>query len=127
MRERLKAVHAPADADVKPLFADLDSPSFAKRDAASRRLKELGEDVEGHLRRALADQPSAEKRRRLTALLADLDPFRPSVEALAAVRAVAALEKSGTPEARAVLKEIAAGPTTVRVKREAEWALARLR
>jgi hypothetical protein len=127
LRELLTAVRVPADAIVKPLIDDLDSPAFPKREAASRRLAKFGEDVEAHFRKALAANPSAERRRRLTVLLAGLDPFRPSAEVLAAVRAVAALEKAGTPEARAGLKECAAAGTTARVKREIEWALSRLR
>lgn len=125
--EIVKAVRVPADAVVKPLIDDLDSPAFPKREAATAKLKEFGEDVEGDLRRALEKNPSPEKRKRLTALLSELDPFRPSAEALAAVRAIAALEKMRTPETKAVLKEIAAGQTTARVKREVDWALSRMR
>src|SRR5262249_19685498 len=106
---------------------DLDSSSFPKRETATRRLKELGENVEGHLRRALENNPSAEKRRRLVTLLGEIDPFRPSNEALTAVRVIAALEKAGTPEARAALKEVAAVSTTARVKREVDASLQRLR
>jgi hypothetical protein len=111
---------------VNPLIDDLDSPAFSKRESAARRLKELGEDVESHLRHALEKSPSAEKRKRLTTLLAELDPFNPPADALAAVRAVAALEKAGTPEAVAALKEIEAGHAPARLQREIEWALQRV-
>ena len=126
LREILKTVRAPADAVVSPLIDDLDSPSFPKREAATRRLKDFSEGVEGHLRRALAADASPEKRRRLAALLADLDPFLQSGNALAAVRTVAALEKAGTPEDGAVLTETATAGTTARVKREVESAIPKM-
>src|SRR5260370_37880648 len=42
------------------LIADLDSSQFALREAAGRKLAELGEQAKPELRRALAGNPSAE-------------------------------------------------------------------
>jgi hypothetical protein len=123
--ERLK----PAPARQLPLgrlLADLSSPRFAVREAASRALKQLGAPAEAALRAALDKQPPLETRARIEAVLAALARQPLSPEELRQLRAVQALERVGTPAARRVLESLAAGCPVARQTREARAALARL-
>jgi hypothetical protein len=107
------------------LLADLDSSEFRKREAAAARLRELGDRAGGALREALKAGPSLDKRRRLESLLRALEG-PPSGEALRELRAVAVLERVGTPEARGLLKELARGGADARLTREAKASVERL-
>ena len=93
---------------IEKLLVDLDSDSFAVREAATHDLTRLRYEVDPLLlRRALENKPSLELRRRLEAILAE--PKKPSTEALRTLRAIAVLERIGTPEARLTLKKLAGG------------------
>src|SRR5262249_23121266 len=88
---RAKAALAPlAGADeIDKLIAGLDSPRFAERETASKRLRELGRAVEGPLRQRLKRGASPEQTARIEALLAALEPVsRPRGEDLRSIRAV---------------------------------------
>jgi hypothetical protein len=109
-------------------IARLDSPKFAEREAASKRLAELGRAAERPLRQALKASPSPEQTKRIESLLASLDPpsLRARGEDLRAVRAVAVLEACATEEARRLLAEWAErGPP--RLSDEAARAVERSR
>ncbi len=54
------------------LIAELDHDDFAVREQASAALRQIGPPAEAALRKALAESPSAEVRRRARALLRDL-------------------------------------------------------
>ncbi len=118
----------PADpARLQQLVADLDSPQFAVRAAAQKRLEELGELATPGLRQMLAKNTSLELRRRVEALL---DKFRGPVtgpERQRALRAVAVLEDMAAPDARKLLATLAQGAPEARLTREARAALERLR
>lgn len=118
-----------ADADEWPkLIAGLDSPRFAEREAASKRVRELGRAAEDPLRQALRQGPSPEQVARIEALLAALDPpARLRGDDLRAVRAVAVLEMCGTPDARRLLAEWAERGTPPRLSDEAARAVGRLK
>jgi hypothetical protein len=75
------------------------------------------------LQGALAGRPSAEVRRRLGEALRRLTGLAEEREHL---RALAALEHAGTPDARTVLEEVAAGKGVSRLAGEAKAALQRL-
>jgi WD40 repeat protein len=105
------------------LLVDLDGDDFAAREAASRELTELRDRAEPRLRRALEDKPSLEMRRRLQAILAG--PKRLSVESLRTLRAIAVLERTGTPEARRIVEKLSSGAASPET-REAKAALQRL-
>jgi sugar lactone lactonase YvrE len=108
---------------------------------ASRQLQELGEAAEPALRRALQPSPfggraraeedaSQRTRGRAREILDRLgEPSNASLplNAQAVVRALAALEEIGTPEARRVLEELAGGVAEARVTRGAKGALGRLK
>jgi WD40 repeat protein len=109
---------------VARLVADLDNDAFAAREHASEELAALGEQARPALSAALAGQPSAELRRRATALLERLGPRAP--ETIRQTRCVEVLEYIGTPEARAFLQELARGEPGAVLTREAKGSLGRL-
>jgi WD40 repeat protein len=125
LRDRLRPAAAlPAD-ELKRLVKDLDSPEFRRREEASRRLSDFGEDAEPTLRQALANKPSAEVRRRLERVLAGPRVVR-APELLRSLRALEVLEAIGDKPARRVVGDLAAGPPSARLTREARAALERL-
>ncbi|HET6575640.1 MAG TPA: hypothetical protein VFG68_18720 [Fimbriiglobus sp.] len=119
---------APDPALINRLIAELDSPAFAAREAASRELAALGEVVEPALRSAAKDSPSAEVRQRAGMLLRRLYPIDGgrSAARLRAARAVEVLDRVGTPEAAALAREWAADRRMPVLAAEAEAAAARL-
>jgi WD40 repeat protein len=125
LRKQVRPVKlAPAE-QTRPLLADLDSDDFDRREAASARLRELGDRARVALRQARKAGPALEKRKRLEALLKALEET-PSGETLGELRAVAVLERIGTREARELLEELAAGDPEARLTREAKVSLERL-
>jgi WD40 repeat protein len=115
---------APAEVTRK-LLADLDSDSFENREAARKRLKELGLQAEPALRVALQAKPSLEQRRRIEDLLTNLStaPSPPTSDELRQLRTLIVLEGINSSEARRLLEEIAKGPETARLTRQARAAL----
>jgi WD40 repeat protein len=104
------------------LIADLASRDFKVRQKAARELERLGEQAEPTVRKAWADRPEPEVRRRLEALLAKAtDP-----ELLRSLRAVEALEHIATPNAVKVTRGLARGAPAARLTREARAAVERL-
>jgi hypothetical protein len=128
LRERLKPVRAVALGQIDRLIADLDHKRFTLRERASRELERLGERAEPALRRALADRPSAEVRRRINLLLEGLRTQRlwPPPERLRLSRALDVLEQLGTPEAREILRHLARGAPEAELTVQAKAALDRL-
>lgn len=109
-----------------PLLRDLDSDDFASREGAMTELRRLGEQAAPALKQARVNPPSLEARRRIDDLLAKLRPPLPASEILQSLRGVETLERIDTPEARALLRKIAAGPPLARLTEDAITALARL-
>jgi WD40 repeat protein len=124
LRQHVRPLKPAAVEQTRPLLADLDSDDFDRREAASARLRQLGERAEEALRQALAARPSPEKRRRLEGLLKALE--QPSGGALGELRAVAVLERLGTTESRELLRELGEGDPRARLTREAKASLERL-
>jgi hypothetical protein len=124
LTQRLQPV---PDADPKRLsrlLADLENDEFSTRQMARAELQKLGELAEPALRRALANPPSAESRRRLEELVGELEGW--SGERLRALRAIMVLENVGSAEASQVLESLAKRTPETRLTREAKAALARL-
>jgi WD40 repeat protein len=125
LAERLHPIR-PVDAKhVEKLIADLDKEEFAVREAAAKELAGLAEQIEPLLRKAREDNPSAELKRRIASLL-NAPQRSLTGERLRTLRAIAALERAGTAEARDVLRKLAEGDAKARETREAKEALARL-
>ncbi len=126
LRTRLRPARPVDAATVARLVALLDSDNFDERETAQKELDGLGDPVCVHLRRVLAGAPSPETKRRLEAVLQQLDEEVLSSESLRGVRAVEALERTGTAEARLLVKELAGGAPGARLTREAQASLARM-
>jgi WD40 repeat protein len=124
LAERITAVPKCSPERISQLIADLDNDDFLRREAATRELSRLGTVAGPALRKALENSPSAELRRRAEPLLKALpgwiirDP-----ETLRIVRAIWVLQRIGSLEARAVLKNLAAGAPAARQTQEAKSAL----
>jgi RNA polymerase sigma factor (sigma-70 family) len=110
---------------LKRLLADLDSGDFEVRESATRELRKLGPAIEPTLRQVLEETKSAEVKRRVKEILAGLSPAK-DTEGLRERRAVAALERMGTPEARELLRTLAGGAADAPLTRDARRALGRL-
>ncbi len=121
LQERLRPAVAVPAADVKGWIADLDSPIFARREEAARRLGERGLQVEPALRQVLAQTPPLETRKRIEALLEAAQA--PRGEDLRGVRAVGLLRRMGSAEARDLLEKLGKGDPAARLTREATAAL----
>jgi hypothetical protein len=96
------------------------------RERAAAELRKLGEPVRPFVRKALAGKLSTEARLRLERLRDRLDGEGLSANVLRALRAVEALEHTGTPEARRLLEALARGAPEARLTQEARAALRRL-
>lgn len=127
LRGRL-APARPIDAErLAGWIVGLDSDVFEQRRAAMQALESAGPLAGPALRTALAANPPLEVRRRVEALLEALDPKTLPPATLRTIRAVQALEVIGTPAARQLLAEQAAGAPGARLTEEAAAACARLR
>jgi hypothetical protein len=119
--ERLKdKAVAPTRAVVQRLIARLGADSYEDRQSASAELARHRHAIEAHLRAALATKPDLEMRRRLERLLASLD--HPTRQEVAQARSVEVLQRIATPQARALLKDLA-GTHPAFLGREAAQAL----
>jgi hypothetical protein len=128
LRRQVKpAPAAPTDAALDRLFADLGSVELATREKASAELNRLGGSAVPGVRKRLAENPSAEVRRRAGEFLKAFDSATPSPARLRELRAVELLEGLRTPEARKLLAELAAGAAGAPMTLDAAAALARLR
>jgi WD40 repeat protein len=124
--ERLKPA-APVDPrQVERWVADLESAKYAARQEAAVNLVKAGEQVVPALQKVLASQPTIETRKRVEDLLDKLTGGTPTAEQLRLVRAVEALERTGTSDARKLLRTLAEGAPGALATRQAEDALARL-
>jgi RNA polymerase sigma factor (sigma-70 family) len=121
LRGKLKPIVAVLPDRVAGLLADLDSGSFATREAASKALERLGPGATGSVRAALAKTSSAEVKRRAQAAL---DAWEQ--EGRRAAHAVEILEYVATPDAQQLLERLAAGDPAARLTREAQSGLDRL-
>jgi WD40 repeat protein len=122
---RLKPATAPEPRQVEQWIGDLNSPRFAVRERAGRKLDELGGLAESPMRKALQSSLPLEVRRRLEKLVDKLSGPLTLPEHLRAVRAVEVLERIGTPEAKKLLRAYAAGAPGSRLTRDSSEALQR--
>jgi hypothetical protein len=124
--ERLKPA-APVDPEkINRWIADLESEKFNVRQEAATNLVKVGEQAVPALRKVLASPPSLESRKRVEELLDKLTGGILTAEQLRLIRAVEALERMGTPEARGLLQTLAGGAAGALPTREARAALDRL-
>src|SRR5262249_6175658 len=88
---------------MRTLVEELDADDFDTRQEAEKRLRALGTVARTWLLRANDDASSLEVKMRLARVLAEA---KDTQEARRAERAVMALERMGTPEAKALLKKL---------------------
>lgn len=108
------------------LIADLASESYPVRRKATEALELMGEPARGALTKALAAGPALEVTRRIEAILRGIDAGRLTPEQLRELRAIEALERIGSPAARNVLEQMAAGTDGLRITAEARASPRRL-
>ena len=129
IRSKLKPAERIPAADVARLLADIDSPDFRKREAATKKLEaiidQVGPTVVEAEKRSDAS-PELKERLRKVLAAAPSDDRPLSARAAGLSRAVAVLEQVHTTDAEAALRELAGGATGAWLTREAESALARL-
>jgi WD40 repeat protein len=126
--QRLRQVAA-LEGRVAGLIADLDDDRFEVRDRATRALERLGPEAGIPLRLALQASPSPEVRGRLEQVLqARKRPGEepPGYDPQGVALSLAVLEEIDNPAARAVIEELARGPESSVVAREARTAHDRL-
>jgi HEAT repeat protein len=109
---------------VPKLIAELDSNDFSTRQQATRQLESLGEVAKPALEKALDDNPSAEMRRRIEAVLEKLKGPIPA-ELMRAFRAIDVLEHIGSRQAQQVLETLAQGAPASFVSQAAKASLER--
>jgi hypothetical protein len=125
LKDRLQPADAADPRLVARLIAALDGELFAVRQRASAELEKLGDSAHGALVRSLAASPSPELRRRIEALLGTNGGRIKSPTTLRGLRAVEVLDHLGTPEARALLRELAKGAADAHLTTAAQAALDR--
>jgi WD40 repeat protein len=129
LKTQLRPVTDPGAEHLQRLLDDLNSDQFKVRSKAEAELTRLGELALAALQEAIRQKNSLESQRRLTALLrhaeAAAQPFGTATR-LREWRALEVLEKIGSPEARLLLRELAAGAPAARLTGAARAALARL-
>lgn len=126
LKERLRATPPINPKETARRIADLDSDDFDVREKANGDLDKMGDLAEPALRKALAEQPSPEARRRVERLLTKLEGPVASPERLQQLRSLEVLEQISTAPAERVLEEIAQGAPESRLTREAKTSLERL-
>jgi WD40 repeat protein len=121
---RLKPITKEDVARIERLMTDLAHEEFARRDAANRELRRLG-DRAGHVLRAALRRPlDLEARRRIERLVSALSGMVvKEADLLRTLRGIAVLGWTGTPEARALLKKLAEGAPGARQTMAARAAL----
>jgi WD40 repeat protein len=122
LAEKLKPI-APLDAErFARLLKKLESDQFTEREEATQELKKLGDSIEPAVHKALQGNHVLETRRRLQALLDDLD----GVERLRSLRAIEVLERIGDKPARDLLHRLSHGASGAWLTEEARTSLHRL-
>ncbi len=108
------------------LVADLASPNFKVRQAASKRLALLGDRALPALQKCLRVNPTLEVRRRALALVEAIAFPQVTAAELQTTRGVEVLERIGNAEARELLTALSQGDPLSRAAQEATAALRRL-
>jgi WD40 repeat protein len=114
------------DAVIDRLIANLDAPVFKVRDEASRELAKLGWAAEQAMRKVLEAKPSVEVEDRLKRLIENLPEEKFDPISVFASRVTELLERVASPASRDLLTELAKGPASARITREANASLKRL-
>lgn len=112
--------------EIRELVDKLSSEKFAQRDAAIRRLKQIGTRAFPTLEAALKNAPNLETTRRIEGLLRTVETAL-TPETLRDLRGMMILELIATPEATRLLESLSNGDPGAAKTRLAQSALARLK
>jgi hypothetical protein len=126
IRERVKLVPVPDTKRLGLLITDLDSSDFRTREVATRELEKLGPLAAPALEKKLTEKLGLETERRVESILGHVTRTVLTSQELRAVRAIRVLEAINTPEAVAVLQDLAKGADGAVETAEAQQALATL-
>jgi hypothetical protein len=126
LAHKLRPIPPPPRASIPILLSDLDSNEFVRREKATHELEQLGELAEPALRKALKEKPSLEARKRMEAILEQIERRNLTSDRLRTGRALQVLESIGTPQAKEILEGLSHGATAARRTEEAKAALQRL-
>jgi WD40 repeat protein len=99
----------PKAEDLAPIFRDLDSKTFAAREAASAKLDKFGEGAIALVRTRLETETSAEVRERLKRFLEKCDGPANLPTRLRQSRSVELLEHLATADAKSILEKLSHG------------------
>ncbi len=124
--ERLKPV-TPIDPQKMNLWiAELSSEKFLVRKEATAKLQKAGQQAVPALQKVLPSRLPLETRRRVEGLLERLTSGTLTAEQLRLIRALEALERMGTPEARQLVRSLAQGAPGELLTLQAQAVLDRL-
>jgi RNA polymerase sigma factor (sigma-70 family) len=124
--ERVKPARALEPRRVQRLLSDLGSDVFAVREAASKALSGMDEQLIPYLEATLKREKSLEVLLRVKRALEDKQSAGITSEQLRQVRAVMVLERIGDGASRNLLRRWAGGPVGARLTMDASLALKRL-
>jgi RNA polymerase sigma factor (sigma-70 family) len=125
-KKELKSGPTPDTKRIPGLLKDLDSEEFAVRQKAAEELQALGELALPALKKLLADKPPLDVVRRVESIIEGIEMVALTPEEARELRAIEALERAATPEARQLLESLAGGAPEVRLTQEAKAAMERL-
>jgi HEAT repeat protein len=111
---------------LQQLISDLDSETFQVREEASRLLGGMGDQISPFLQRVLEGAPSLEVRRRVVDLLTRLNDPIPPPDHLRWLRAIEALERIDTLEAKHLLQRLSTKDSPPMLQEAAKAAIERL-
>ncbi len=123
---RLKPIGPASENQIKNWVRALDNKSFQLRETAAANLSAHFEVAEGQLKELLINQTSPEVKRRLQILLKACGLGELAKGQLQTLRGIELLENLGSPEARAILAQLASGDPRLSTTREASAAAQRL-
>jgi WD domain, G-beta repeat len=127
IRQSIKPVsNGPSDQVLDRLVTELGDEKFPVREKAHQELDQFGETAVAGLKARLPAAKSAEVRSRLVRLIDKHNPPTPAPQQIRETRALEILEELNTPEARALMKELAAGVATARLTMDAAASLKRM-
>ena len=112
---------------VQKWLSELDNPTFALRQRASKELAKLGELIQPDLEKYLATKPSLEGSRRAQKLLERLHDPELTPDRLRCLKTIEILEILRTPQAQRLLEEIAQDGLINQIRIAAQESLERLK
>jgi WD40 repeat protein len=125
-RSRLPSAPSIPAERIKSWIADLDASQYSVRERAQSELQHHFFEAEGPLRKSLTGSVTAEARIRISRIIDASFAAIPQPDHLRDLRAIEVLEQIGTPEARDLLRRLAASEVPTSISRDAAQSLKRL-